>query len=1271
MEINRSLEIKGFLNMSQKKRIKLLTLSLIIMNGGLNAKADSTNQIERLKQQILIAEIDNRFDIADSALEHWLSIDNNNIEVLYLQAEINILKGDSENAKKNIAILESKNANDPRLNILKSLFYAYGPNKLKLQQARFLSGNQRKSESISIYQDLFPYGMPTISLDIEYLDMLGYNNGRDNTKAKQILEARIKEYPYIKEYKLAYANLLANSNKSDVKKSLRLYDQLSNADTHSPETVSAWLNAISEIPVENLTTFDIDKLATTFPYDEKVIEKVKDLRSKFTAYNNKIHDPGYQALLKGFSHLDNSEYELAERSFLIAKQIHPKDSQVYLGLGNTKLGQNNYSEAKDFFLQGKKLRGNNAKKTNWDALIAKANYWIELLQIDKLATSNANKQYVIDQYNKKILQDPSEISPYIAIAKIYASTNNIALADEYFIKALGINESNYSALVGRFNLLFDNNKTVQAFTLSDQYNDSQKKVIANFLSDKKLQSTIADAETALIQHNIALAAEKTNFASGFKTQDPWLIFSLANLLNKLNRKADADKYVLDYLKNNILSDEISYAYALYLSKNGRAIDALNEINKINPDKRTIGMIEAQQRLSLNYQFNHIESLLKEDRAKAINYLTTLEENANKEPKLLIKIANTLYDIDVKEHSRKVINKLEYSAQWPISTQLDYARILTKLKDFDKLANLDKKINLKLASNDELEQYNQIIFEYKIDQANKLVAQNKIAQAKEIYLQLLQNDTLFSAIFLESKQAQNINSKNPESTRQLISLWIDEHFDKLVSLDKYSDYPKVKRIQILVDLEQFKQAETAMQELLLDKRSEDRALYIASKSALYMKKWRLAERLCYAALQANKANNKFEENLLTAKIDTTIINEADKKWLYQNSNVDWLTSNVKSNIDELRKKSDGYVTFFPDYRFGTNTSSLAANIEAKLPVNNIGHAIIRVNPVHLEGELQNLNAKDFGTSQLHLSGQNNSTPIATGVGYNVGWMGKNWMVDVGRTPENFLVSDVVGGLRLDGDFNAFSWAINASRRPIRNTVLSYAGLTDPYTQQIWGGARQNGAGFSLGYDDGSAVGVWSNWQYQYINGQNLKDNDKFQGQVGIYGALWKDTKNLSNVDWGLNTLFMHYANNQNEFSFGNGGYFSPQAYASLSLPITLYGRYSDLAYSLRVTGAYSYSKVNDSDYYPNDPILQDQALNSGLTTTYLGSETHAFTYGVSAVIEKRLTDHWSIGGRAQIQRALFYNPSNVGLYLKYDFNEHWDAISTPPKVPNTINDYADY
>lgn len=1252
----------------------ILLPSLFFMVFAPPLHADTIKPEYFLKQQVVLAESNHRYDIAESALERWLSIDRNDPEALFLQARVNILKGDNERARKNILDFEKTHPNHLLLNKLKSLFETIGAKKLQLQQAHFLAGNQRRDEAIAIYERLFSYGMPTTAIEIEYLDLISKRSDTDFEKVTTLIRERNIQYPDNPEFKLALADVITQKTPND-KESLATYEQLSKIGGYKNQVAYSWKKALSNIPIENLTIKEIDTLAAAYPDDVSVDSKTTQLKTALEDYQKLINDPTYQAKLKGFKLLDEGKFELAEKSFLYAKTTRFNDPQIFNGLGRACLNQSKHEQALAFLLAGKKLDTNKDNDDEWNALILTGQYWTLINRADKLVESN--KAEAISLYKQCIKLNPKEIYPYLTIAKILAKDKAIDEADAFFIKALKIENNNNEALLGRINLRVDNGNIAEAVSLADKFTAEQKKVIESELIAIKINSFVNDSESALNTHDLKKANDKINQALSLKTLNPWLTYQAANVLNRLNRQADADRFIDQLLSNSKPSLDTYFAGALYLAKQNKLLEALAEMDKIDVNQRSPSIIKNQQRIWLEYQFGLMDMLIKRDKQQAIVNLKAIEPEVANDPNLLMKVANYWFDMNDLEHSRKTLTSLNRDETWQLNTTIAYADLAFKLKDFEKLSGIEKTINLSTASSEQQLEYHKLMLKYKTTQAKQYLDQGNKIEANKLYFSIMQEDPMFISVYNQLvKMSANATD---EKTKALATNWVESHIDQLANPDKYSDFPVIKKIQMLVKVEQLEPAEKMLKEMLTDKWAEDRALYDASQIALNIKKWDTAEQLSYAALQKNKTKNEIKNDMGKAVQNAPVaLDENGKKQLYLTKDDDWLAKNVKSDIDALRRKTDGYVTVAPDYRFGTNTTTLSTPLEVKMSFKKLGHFLFRVEPIALNAEDLDLttlsNAKGYGSSQFCFPNcrQQQATMQTQGVGYNFGWIGRNWKFDIGRTPENFLVTDVVGGVRVDGDIDDFSWAVIASKRPITNTTLSYAGLVDPNTGEIWGGARQTGVGVNLGFDNGSPIGVWSSWQYNKITGENIKDNTKFMGQIGTYWNVWKDKNNISNVDLGLNSLYMSYANFQDQLTFGHGGYFSPQSYASISLPITIYGRYSGWSYSVRLSGAYSISKIDDALYYPNNPDLQLRAEAQQFTTDispiYVGGSSTSTSYGISSVIEKRLTDHWSIGARVQIQRSPFYNPSNIGLYMKYDFNDHWSPIETPPKVPETFADY---
>lgn len=113
-----------------------------------------------------------------------------------------------------------------------------------------------------------------------------------------------------------------------------------------------------------------------------------------------------------------------------------------------------------------------------------------------------------------------------------------------------------------------------------------------------------------------------------------------------------------------------------------------------------------------------------------------------------------------------------------------------------------------------------------------------------------------------------------------------------------------------------------------------------------------------------------------------------------------------------------------------------------------------------------------------------------------------------------------------------------------------------------------------------------------------------------GGYWKlaaeEDKRLSA---GVSAFYMSYDKNLGEYAVGHGGYYSPQSYFSLSLPVSYYGRYQNTwAYSAYASVSHSWSEL-DVPY----------GLNGSEDS---GSD---FGYSLRLATEKRVSSKWYIGG----------------------------------------------
>jgi cellulose synthase operon protein C len=93
----------------------------------------------------------------------------------------------------------------------------------------------------------------------------------------------------------------------------------------------------------------------------------------------------------------------------------------------------------------------------------------------------------------------------------------------------------------------------------------------------------------------------------------------------------------------------------------------------------------------------------------------------------------------------------------------------------------------------------------------------------------------------------------------------------------------------------------------------------------------------------------------------------------------------------------------------------------------------------------------------------------------------------------------------------------------------------------------------------SIGEYASGTYSYLQGLNVPDNWGVSGNAGLY---WQIVQGLT---IGVNANAMHYGKNLNFYSFGQGGYFSPQQFYMASMPISWYSRHPRFEYQVKISG----------------------------------------------------------------------------------------------------------
>jgi cytochrome c-type biogenesis protein CcmH/NrfG len=283
--------------------------------------------------------------------------------------------------------------------------------------------------------------------------------------------------------------------------------------------------------------------------------------------------------------------------------------------------------------------------------------------------------------------------------------------------------------------------------------------------------------------------------------------------------------------------------------------------------------------------------------------------------------------------------------------------------------------------------------------------------------------------------------------------------------------------------------------------------------------------------------------------------------------------------------------------------------------------------------------------------------ADGVGSELQLTSNNFAARVGQTPYGLLVTNIIGGVRWRpaGGPLTFTFARDGSKE----TQLAYSGLRDPgsatttFDGNIWGGVVINAGDVEVA-GGGALSGFYAGAGGQYITGQHVLTNTRFHGNAGAYWRILS-RPGQGTLVLGADFFGMHYAHNLRYFTYGQGGYFSPEAYFLAAMPLTWSGQYGpDLHYNVRGSiGAQSFQE-DSAPYFPLDPNLQAQFGNP----QYPVNSKVGANYDLRAEVGYRVQDHWWVGGFLDFNNTRDYLSQSGGFFVRYLFRPQPDLEGGP-------------
>ncbi|MDR2299235.1 MAG: BCSC C-terminal domain-containing protein [Comamonas sp.] len=1236
-----------------------------------------------------------RADLARQTIEKLLAINPRSPQGLATLGDIALQEGKTQEAQSLLARLQSISPSSQSTRDLAALINAYGPGKQQLAQMRLMARAGRKAEAAAIARQLFPAGPPqTGSLMREYYQIVGDSPppaaqpaatqaAAQPTSPSTSANTERSTQPTLEEVsrqsgdgQLRLIDLEARLKRSGATPALmRDVEQLARTGDAPPnELQPLWRQVIlSSPPVASIAS--MRNYVQRFPDDQEITERLTTATQTQSRQAQAARDPANIALRAGLAALDKDQFELAERSFDEVLQRRPRDAQALGGKGLLRMRQGRHADALPLLDQAYAID----HQSKWRDLRTTAQFWTHLRAAE--AALQANDLTSAQQLSQQALQQqPDNLQALMLAGEIKARQQDATGAEAYYQQALQRSPGNVSALTALADLYAAQGQPERAYQLLEKTAQQQASLAKDL---QPVQANLLDREA-----NTALEAGQLSKALGLQEQalkltpaDPWLRHRLARTYLRMQQPESALQVMDAGIGLAPSKPDMRYARALIRSAVNDDEGALSDMRKI-PDAQ---YSDSMRSLLNSAQIHTYIAQTSRDPVQAKVRLEAAERAAGNDSDLLYAVSNAWFRMNQPQEAVAVFDRRMARLPAPDpADQLRLAQLLGRAAEDNRLRSLlPQLLARKDWTADQDADLLGIQANYLERQVDLAMSQARPAQARRLAASPLHQG--------HTTQAQH------SAARARLMLAANENAAALEQFDiALKDSPDsydlhIGRGNALARMYQLEAARTEAQW------AQQRAASQESYHQLALV--RLWQRIgqpdkARALLASLKAGNPDDTEVLlhSARLERSENHYAQALSSYRDAlaierrslpaesagaPLPSSITKIESDIASIEGRRQSWIEVGQTGLRKSSTDGISSlhgwerPAVAWFPRGYDGLYFLHVDQVHLDAGALPRNADDAMSYGQVAAWPSARYPTAgahsKADGFNVGfgYQADRWQWDLGTTGAGMPVTNVVGGIAHTGDWRDIGYRVEVSRRPLTGSLLAYGGAHDPITGQTWGGVVATGVSARASTNIGG-FGASLSGSYAALTGKNVRSNTRWQLRAALDRDVWRTPNQVVNLGTALS--FWGYARDLSEYSWGHGGYYSPNSYASIALPLEWSGREGKWTWLLRASVSFSRSSSNPMDYFPTDPQLQMQANALGRSAVYAGGSSTGFGRSLRAVVEHQLTSNLALGAQFEMDRSAYYAPSSLMLYARFLL----DPVTAPlVNRPRPVQPYSSF
>ncbi|ANC46783.1 hypothetical protein A6P55_24075 [Pandoraea pnomenusa] len=1254
-------------------------------NAGAGGAVAANRDVGNLLASAVLWQARHRNDLARAALEKALLVQPDQPDALSLLGQIEIEENHPQQANQALQKLRARYPNAPATKALADVIRVNTVDKSRIARARLLQRSGQADAAFAEYKALFPDGPPTGQLGVEYFRAQA-NATNGWPAAQQGLADLARRSPNDTRAAQSLAELMIDRPSTRLAGTRMVAELAARPNADMNALLPLWQKGLSKAD-GNLAWLPLyQRYLALAPNDADIRSAYDKLNAQQAARTRMLSDPAYQSRQAGIKALDQGRLGEAEKSLDAARAKRPNDGELLGSLGLVKMRQGDHKAAQALFAEALRKDPDNAGK--WRSLLKTSQFWGAMSAARD--ARDAGRLAEADRLVRSALaSDPRNPDGLALLGDIALDDKRDDDAERLFQQALKIEPDNDTALRGMITLYSRQQRRTALANLLGDLRRRFPQDKARF--DKAESAALADDAERLIArgHNgPALAALER--AVALDPGNAWTRYSLASLYRKLRLPQIGREVMAEGMRVPLDPDDraqMLYAQAIYLNVIDDEAGARASLAQIPAANATPSIKRMQTTLAIRDAAREArEARAAGDDAQAEARYREALAMAGDDPELIGEVARARVAAGQPEQGLALMRDwLAAHADKPQpDAQLRYAELLNTAERDAELGTFLGSMDPAVLGADQRDEWRDLQDRLALRQADRARALGDFTTARAKLDPLL--------------------SRQPPDKRALSTLG-DIYFDER----RYDDARKIAEDQIRQDPND-KDARLSLVRVLYEMQDDeaanrelDRALAEAPPDDVWTQ---------LAAVRRLNAMQRYDEAIalndrLRAQFpDTPAVtvqrgriaqsqrhyNEA-KAWYDQARKeeivqgalpgYDGMTS-AESAIDSLEARRNSYVAagYEIDQKKGDGGISMfnarAVPLYGQYAVGYDGHVFAQTDYVSADsgdlplngtsefGTLPLLNVPsfraanpgvlaDYGTKRQKAHGQ------ALMLGYENDWI----RADIGHTPIGFPVSYVTGGVRLFGNLGRYNYWVDASRRPMTGSMVSYAGANLPLPEIFgdgkWGGVRRDALTFHASRDF-PKWGIFGEASVARLTGENVLNNTEVSARAGVDLPLIY--KRDMRMNTGVTLFFDSFAQNERFYTYGHGGYYSPQTYVSLTLPLEWYGRTQRWSYYLRGSVSFSQSQEKSMPYFPTNGALQ--AASGDLT--YGSGGGFGVGFSLLGRAEYWINRHWVIGGQVQFERSDYYAPNRFLVYMRYHFDARRGDVPMPPSPVRPIWSY---